>query len=208
VTVYDNREIRFLSDVYSNFYPCTGEYGSLTIYQDVKKTARRENVLSNIVCRSKLACVRFLMATHMLTASQINVLIGACVAYENGSLDWVRKQIAVPISLKNGESISDARVIDLYGGCSEAELEFRFNVEWDTVTEEPIVLKHLIGAEWNENEQLLQEGASITVVRGEGNLWEYARKYKSTVQLIQTYNELEDDVVLSDTMLLIPRQRK
>ncbi len=208
MTVYEKRELKYLSDAYSNFYPCSCEYEKLRVYQEVKKAVHRENVSGNIVCRSQLACVRVLNASYTHGDGQINVHVGACVAYENGSQDWVRKQMTIPASLKNGESICEVRLNDLYGGCSGTELEFRFNVEWDTITEERLTLTPLVGVEWDENEKLAQKESSFSVVRGGGSLWELARKYSSTVQLIKTYNELEEDMALPNTVLLIPRQRK
>ncbi len=208
MTVYGKREIKYLSDSYSNFYLCQCDYDDLMVYRDMKIESHREKLSGSITCRSQLSCVRFLTASYTLGEAQINIRVGACIEYENGSLDWVRKQTVMPVQLKDGECLSEVRLNDFHSGCSGAELEYRMNVEWDTVCEERVTIKHLVSVECDEDMPLPQRDSSLILARWEGSLWELARKLKSTVQLIQTYNELESDEVSRDTLLLIPRQRK
>jgi len=37
-------------------------------------------------------------------------------------------------------------------------------------------------------------------------LWELAREFGSTIELIKTYNQIEEDEVTASTLLLIPKQ--
>ena len=207
MTVYGKRHITYLSDSYSNFYPCQYNCTELSVYGDVKKQLHREKVAESVVCRSQLSCVRFLCGSHTESGSQINVLVEAYVQYENGTTDWIRKQVALPIKLNDGENICEVHLSDLYGTCSGTELEFRFNIEWETMTEVKMVLTPLICIELDEENPLPLRDASLTVTRWQGDLWELARKYKSTVQQIRMYNDIEGDDVPTERMLLIPRQK-
>lgn len=207
ITAYEEQKLCYLSAAYSNFYSCQSEYGIIVLYGDTKKETHRENLSGSIVCRSQLGSVRFLTSSCIYGADQINITVSACVAYENGGTDWTRKQVVLPLHLKEGEKLLEVRLNDLYGGCNGADLEFRLNVEWDTVIEEALTVKLLLGTEWDENSPLACREQSLTVVRRKGSLWEIAQKYGSTVSLIQTYNEIEGDEVATDTLLLIPRQR-
>ena len=208
MTVYGKRQIKYLSDAYSNFYTCACEYGELRVYRDIKKESHREKISGTIACRNQLASVRFLTAAYTRDAGQVNIQLGACVAYENGSVDWLKKQVAMPIDLKEGEKLCEVRLSDIYGTCNGAELEYRLNAEWETVTEDCLLLRNLLEAEWDEDMPLTPREASISIVRGGGSLWELARKYRSTVSLIQTYNGLEVDDIPLNTLLLIPTQRR
>lgn len=208
ITAYEERNLPYLSDAYSNFYSCNSEYGVLNLYRETKKEAHRENLSGSIVCRSQLGCVRFLTSSCIYDGGQITVTVSACIAYENGTTDWVRKQIDLPLHLREGEKLCEVRLNDLYGGCSGTALEFRLNVEWDTFIEEPFSVKPLLETEWDEDSPLTSGEHSLWIVRGNGALWDIAKKYGSTVMLIQTYNGIEEDEVAGETLLLIPRQRK
>lgn len=207
MTVYGERHITYLSDSYSNFYPCQYNCTELSVYGDVKKELHREKVVESVICRSQLSCVRFLCGTYTENGSQLNVLVEAYVRYENGINDWVRKQITLPVKRKEGEYISQVHLSDLYGGCSGTELEFRLNVEWETITEEALVLNPLVCIELDDENPLPPRESSLTVTRWQGDLWELAREYKSTVQQIRMYNDIEGDDVPTERMLLIPRQK-
>ena len=212
MVIYEPRQLAFLSDAYSNYYPCECEFDQLTVYGDLKKESYRENISESVVCRSSLNRIGFLTAAYDIyengETAELVFLIGAAVEYDNGSKDWIKKQIVWPVTLKDKDVITDVRISDLYGTCSGSELLFRFNVEWDSVAEKKQIWKHLSGVQWDESASVTPRQSSLTLVRGGGNLWELAKRFGSTVDLICLYNEIEAGMTEADGLLLIPRQVK
>lgn len=212
MTVYENLTVTCLTDAYSNFYPCIYESDNLNVYQNVKRMMHRENVSGRIECHSELSCVRFLTSACNTESvgdkMQVSITVGAYVRYENGASDWIKKLISIPLVLKDGERLRYARLGDLYGSCAGTDVEFRMTMEWESIELAPISLRYLTEVTWNEEQNLEQRSASFTVVREGGQLWELARKYASTVELIRLYNGMEKDEDSADCMLLIPTQRQ
>ena len=210
MTVFEKKTIQYISDAYSNFYDCQCERGTLIVKDDICFGCHRENVSGSIACRSQLASVRFLTVSYTSTEasgkSAVTLSVGAYVKYENGTMDWVRKQVDVPLQGKPGEKLHTLRMMDCYGSCNGTELEYRMTIEWESCNENNTSIQCISSVEWDEERPRKCTRPSITVVQGNGSLWDMARKYGSTVHLIQTYNELETDEIPSDTMLLIPRQ--
>ena len=207
ITAYDKKTFAYLSDTYSNFYPLQWGFDEVTVYKDVQKGIHREKISEAVVCRSQLRCVRFLTAMHTVSDSQITVVVGACVAYENGGMDWIRKRIAFPCQTEKDEQVYAVRLTDLHAACNGAELEFRLNIEWDTIKREQLSLMTVRSITYDEECLMEPREAALTVTQWKGELWDLARKYGSTVPLIQMYNEIEEEVLETGRMLLIPRQR-
>lgn len=212
MVVYEKKTITYLSDAYSNFYDCSCGEGELSVFTDMKVGQQRESVNGVISCRSQISRVCFLTAACMhgdeKEALQTSVQISACVRYENGMHDWVKKTVTVPIKKKPADRVSSLRLGDLYGVVNGTELEYRLTVDYELREENKCSLKLLTSVSFDEDQPIGREQASLIVVRSEGRLWDLARKYGSTVSLIKAYNGLEDQEIDAKTLLLIPRQRK
>ncbi len=212
MTVYAQKTVSYLSDAYSNFYPCIFERDSLPVYRTIKRGAHRENLSSSIACRSQLSCVRFLTVSYTVEDEGVNprisILVGACVQYENGVMDWVRKQLTLPLKSKDGERLWAMRIGDLYGSVNGSELEIRLTADWESVESSTEHLEYITAVTWDEEQEIERRKPSLTVVRNGGELWELARRFGSTTELIRTFNQLSEEDEHADTMLLIPTQRK
>lgn len=210
--VYENKTITYISDAYSNFYSCDCDWKTINVHQNAKRMIHRENIFETIVCRSQIACVRFLTSSCTIHGdvdkNGITIHVGGCIQYENGSVDWVKKQFTVPIELKEGEQLTSVRLSDLRGSNNGTEIEFHITAEWETLDAMPICISHIAEVTCDEEQCLEQRKPTMTVVREGGSLWDLARKYRSTVKLIRMYNQLEDGDECVKDLLLIPTQRK
>ena len=211
MTVYETVNVTYLSDAYSNFHPFMYEWDEVNVYQNVKRMLHRESVTGSITCRSQPSSVRFLMASHTWNEgggeTQISILVGAFVQYENGGTDWVKTQLTLPLEMKERECLQAVRLGDLYAAVSGMEIEFRMTCDWESMELSTALLKHINEVTWDEKETLEHRKASFTLSRG-GALWDLARKYGSTVELIRRYNQLDDNEENAYGVLLIPTQRK
>lgn len=212
IVSYEKKEFTFMSDAYSNFYPCACDYETMTVYAERKKELRRENVTGSISCHSQVDRVWFLTAGGVSLGgnemSELSVQIGLCVQYENGTTDWLKARVPMIIKKQPTERVLSVRIGDLYGSCSGAEIEYRLTVDYELQEENAVDLKMISSIAFDDERLNTAKLPSIAVVRSGGSLWELARKYASTVDLIRTYNELEEEECSTNTLLLIPRQRQ
>lgn len=208
---YRKCEVRYISDVYSNFYACKTEEKNITVYTDVKKTVHREVVTAVIPARSQISCTQFATCIHDMPqqkgkTTQVPVRVSVCVLYENGTQDWLKKSVTVEWKGNGGQKLDSVRVADIYAVSSGTEAEVRVSLEFDIQDEQVHPLRYVSSIETDEEHPYCHIRPCISAVRGCGRLWDLAREYGSTVDLIKTYNELEDDEISAETLLLIPKQ--
>lgn len=212
LVAYTKQKLCYLSDAYSNFCGCNTEYRPVTVYRDMKTNLQRESVTGTIPCRGQVERVRFMTASvgapesHGQTV-QVPVIVSACLQYESGAADWVKAQLTAQFSIKDGEQLLCVRTGELHGMASGNGVEFRLALDGEVREESGCILQTISAIELDEESTSCANLPSLTVVRGEGELWPIARKYGSTVELIRKYNQLEETEVGKNTLLLIPRQR-
>ncbi len=213
MAAYSREPLCCISDAYSNFYETRLEFRPLTVYGHVKNSVQRETVIDSLTCRSQTARVQFVtVGVDCIGKSGdgavIPLRLSVCVLYDNGSMDWLRKQVSVPIRLKEGESVTAARVADVHAAASETEVECRIVVEYEVLEAKELQLDTVARIVIDEDSPCTVSRPSLTLLQYEGPLWELARRYGSTVELIQQYNELEEDTVTAGTFLLVPKQQR
>lgn len=216
VAVMAQHEIEFVSDAFSNRCACDVEYSPINVVAQSRASTQRETVRDTIPCKSAVSQVRFATCTMgkvTVSGDTVNVRVDVelCVAYENGVDDCVSRRMEVNFQ-GDGEapSILSADVVrctDVYAIPSGNGVEIRFAVEADLRTETVCELETVCAIHLDEEHPCVQDRPSLTVVRGGGSLWELARKYGSTVDLIRQINELEDDIVPQGSVLFVPRER-
>lgn len=209
-------EIEFVSDAFSNRCACDVEYSPLHVITQNRVSTQRETVRDTVPCKSAVSQVRFATCTVgrvTVTGDTVNVKVDVelCVGYESGVDDCVSRRMEVNFQ-GDGEapatlSADNVRCTDVYAVPSGNGAEIRFAVEADLRTETVCDLETVSAIHLDEERPCTQERPSLTVVRAGGPLWDLARKYGSTVDLIRKLNELEDDTVPAGSVLFVPRER-
>ena len=208
---YEKRELAYISDSYSNFYKYELQYRPLSVFTENKNVLHRENIVTTVNGHSQLAKVVFTNAQiHSVvkkdSISQIPVTLGACVLYENGTNDWLKKSFTVDVKQSENEYITAVRIGDIYAVVNGTELEVRMSLDIESRKEVNAMLNCVSEIGYDETSSYCMLRPSISVVRYTGELWELAKNYGSTVELIQLYNQLEDNILEEERMLLIPKQ--
>lgn len=211
IVSYERIEIQYMADAYSNFYPCECTYEEVSVYAERKRELHRENLTGTVSCHSQVERVWFLTVGGVFFSGnekpEINAQIGLCVQYENGTTDWLKASVPMTIKKQQNERVSGLRVGELYGSSNGTEIEYRLTVEYELWEEDTMEIKMLSSIMLEEERPYEHMHPSIVVVRSGRSLWDLAQEYRSTVDLIRTYNELEDEECRANTLLLIPRQR-
>lgn len=212
IAVYVEQNLQYIADAYSNLYACQIERKPLELVTEMKAFTRRETLTEELSCKAKLSEIVFLTANALAPVRtgdgvQIPINLSACVAYEGGSLDWVKKTSRVNLSLSEDEWVNHLRILDFGGTVSGNDLSLRLTVEAEIIREKKIVEHVICEISYDEQEIVGRNRPSLTVVRSGGSMWDLARKYGSTVELIAQYNEIDEDPILPNTLLLIPKQR-
>ena len=213
MVAYTDCTLTYLSDAYSNFGDTQASYRPMTVYCDTKSTVRRESVSGVLPTRGQVARIVFMTAVPLTPVcngqvSRVPVQISACVQNEGGALDWVKRQETLELHLKESEQICMVRTCELHGLPTAGGIEFRLTMDVEVREERVEVLQTLSAIELEEDAERHQYRPSLVVVRAEGDLWDLARTYGSTVDLIRRYNHLEEDEWSDRRLLLIPRQNK
>ena len=203
---FGKESVCYLSDAYSNFYECETKWDGITVYTDARTIAHREMLTGKLICRSQVAYIRFLTATVMQDTAGATVALSAFVQYENGMSDWLRGFMPVP--MKSEGMLQAVRISDLYGMINGTEIEYRMQVDVEQREEAAVRLEYITEILVDEDQPKTFKHSSLMVVRADGSLWDYAKRYGSTVALMKAYNDLEEENLPQDTVVLIPRQRK
>lgn len=208
---YIKMELDFISDAYSNFCDCQMEHNILPVWSEMKNSLMRESESVILPARSQVARVQFTtvsMYTPVKSGKEIQLPMTACVCvqYENGSLDYLKKQFHATIPLKEGETLSAARISDFHCMANGNEVELRVNYDGELWESHDCQVKMISAIELDEEHPCCQLRPTITVIRAGGSLWDLGKKYGSTISLIQQFNQLEETEVAPNTLLLIPKQ--
>ena len=208
---YRKHSLRYISDAYSNFYDCTAETGFVSVFTDMKSSVHRETATATLTARSQIEQIRFATAAAIApvyggNAVRIPMNVSAGVKYENGTQDWLKNQITVDLKLKPNEKIVDVRVADIYSVANGTEAELRVSLDAEVREEERREIQFIAAVETDEEHPFCVVRPSVSVVRKGGHLWNLAREFGSTVELIKQYNQIEDDEAAPELPLLIPKQ--
>lgn len=209
-------EIRYVADAYSNRRSCQVEHRPVQACARSKVSVLRETVRETLPCRSGVSAVR-LAACQVGTvtpgegSATARVDVTVCVGYENGTEDSVSKRIQVEFT---GEEIPGARwrvdgvrCTDVYAVPTGSSVEVRFSAEADLRAETEVQLDTVSAIHLEDEVSGRPDRPSLTVVRSGGPLWDIARKYGSTVDLIRRVNAMEEDTAPADCILFVPRER-
>lgn len=214
VAVMSQHEISFVSDAFSNRCACEVSCEPLCVTTQSRTTIQRETVRENIPCKSQVAKVHYVTceagkATVTGNEVCIRIDVTACVAYENGANDCIGKRMEVTFTGDSGVPlmVDGVRCLDLYAVPSGNSVELRFTVEADLRTEVACELHTVAAIRLDEEQPICSDRPSLTVVRTGGTIWDIARKYGSTVELIRKINELEEEDVPAGSVLFVPRER-
>jgi len=208
---YTKQKMTYISDVYSNFYECEIESKEIDVIMDSKNGVQREQYSVTIPARSQIARILFATASvygckDMGKSVRVRLCTSVCVVYENGTRDWIRKESSEELKVKDSEYVTGVRVADIYSVDSGEEAELRVSVEYDVKEERECGLHMITSVETDDEHPYCQVRPTLSVVRRDGELWELAREFGSTIELIKTYNQIEEDEVTASTLLLIPKQ--
>lgn len=208
---YKKETVQYLSDSYSNFYECALERKTMTVYSEVKKTVHRETVSAVLPSRSQITQIQFGLCNVMMPIKKektisVPLRISVCVLYENGTSDWLKKDTYVEWKLGELGCVPSVRVTDLYAVSNGMEAEVRVSLEMEQFDEQEQQLDMISGIEIDEEHPYCLVRPSVTAVRRSGRVWELAKEFGSTEELIRQYNDLEEDEVVSERLLLIPKQ--
>ena len=99
------------------------------------------------------------------------------------------------------------RCTDVYAVPAGNAVEVRFAAEADLRMETDCTLETVSAVRLAEDHPLVSDRPSLTVVRAAGPLWDIARKYGSTVDLIRQVNGVEEETVAAGSLLFVPRER-
>lgn len=213
MAAYAKQTLTYLADAYSNFYECKTEIKNLPIFTDTKNSTQRETVNVSIPVRSQISEILFAAATlgfpiHKDKSIQVPLSVSVCLKYENGTLDWAKKVTTAEFKTKETERMLSVRAVDPYSVSNGNEAVIRVSLEAELREEREEQLQMLSSIETDEEHPYCLVRPSITAVRRGGSLWDLAREFGSTVELIQQYNQLEENEVPHNTLLLIPKQNK
>lgn len=216
VAAMAQHEISFVSDAFSNRCACDVEYSPMPVTAQSRVTTQRETVRDTVPCKSAVSQVRFAACSVgrvTVTGDTVNVRVDAelCVAYESGVDDCVSRRLEVNFQCDPDASAvltADAvRCTDVYAVPAGSAAEIRFVVEAELRLETSCELETVSAIHLDEERPCTQERPSLTIVRTGGPLWDLARKYGSTVELIRSLNELEEDTAPYGSLLFVPRER-
>lgn len=216
VAAMRQHEVQFVSDAFSNRCGCEVEYSPMCVVTQSRVNTQREMVRDSVPCKSSVSQVRFATCTiGRVTISggtvSVRVDVDLCVAYENGVDDCVSRRIEVNFQSDPDDpavlSADAVRCADIYAIPSGNDVEIRFTVEADLRMETICNLETVSAIRLDEETPCMVDRPSLTVVRTGGSLWELARKYGSTVDLIRQLNDLEEDSAPMGSVLFVPRER-
>lgn len=210
---YVKHTMTYISDAYSNFCDCKMETREVTVYTDLKAGSQRESLSVSMPLQSQITEILFATANVYKPVRKektvhVPLCVSVCVKYENGTMDWLKKQTLAELKVKDIEQILSVKVADIYDAANVDEAVVRVALDVELREERECLLKPVISVETDEEHPCCIMRPSVTVVRRGGCLWDLAREFGSTVEMIRVYNQLEEDTALPNTLLLIPRQNR
>ena len=220
VTVWQNLEISFISDLYSTSAEIVCRTEELELGEDSHQSARRQNVRELLETGS---AVRSVVDTEIncggarLEDGEWKIPVWARCLYmdENDALGSVRREFDVSIPDEavgsglecHGEAFCRGDVI---ANITPEGVELRFTVECEISTVCRRRYLCVSGGETEEEDR--DQGPTPSLIlrkMGEGEtLWAIAKQYRATREGILSVNELTDEgQITPDRLLLIPRAR-
>lgn len=210
MVVYEKKVLQYISDAFSNFYPCQCAYTDISVTEKLQISTHREKYSGSITCRSQVGKVCYVALNHKLEKRQeggsIRFTVSVCVKYENGQYDWLTTTDDAEIMCDNGE-LRSVRALDVRTSVVGNEVEYHITFDCESAEENICKLRTVSEVYYDEEAPLESDRLSLIAVHAGGSLWDLAKRYSSTVEQIKTYNRIESDEVEQGTFLLIPRQR-
>ena len=108
------------------------------------------------------------------------------------------------------QAVSEVQCIcpgDIYVNTAAEGVELRFDVEFRWLTTDTITVHAISSVELEEistNEQLNNASVILSMTGPNEQLWDIAKRYRTTKESIRRANELSDEELPSGKMLLIP----
>jgi len=207
----ENREIKYISDVYSNLMPavCTTENQKLTNscqVQQIKLIAdERISVVED--CSDVLSVFTGISQLN-IQPEKISASVNLDIVYRtrNGNLSAVRRIISVSGECsRQPERMISAVLADVYLRPDGAYIDAHAAIDVKYLTTNQIEISRVAGVELDEENIFdFSSFPAVCLVRAEEEtLWSIAKKYHSSVEKICASNQTEDGI--KGKLLLIPR---
>lgn len=211
VTCYGKKNCSYIADAYSNLLPCTCARESIRQIEQLQ--IRQLKLVSDekITISEDFTDILSIIPTAVQPALSDGKASGEIVydvVYRTagGELGSMRKTVSVEGECEGRDNrIVSWRLSDVYirtdGGIIDAHSTVELTYRNEKYTEKQTV----VSIEADENEPYdFASFPTVTIVRAEKNeLWEYARRYHSSVEEIEAVNGKEENY--TGKLLLIPK---
>lgn len=217
-------EIEYISDMYSPSFELEAEYEDISIdninapdvvTEDVREPLRTAYPVKSIVrveAGSGTVIVKSSGSNTVLETSSDVTLI---YYDENNILRADSKRIEVSASLEDSEhKITSAKsgiAGEAYAALADGGAEVRFQMQFTARHQQKLTVGTVKKASYNEeNRRDMTKVPSVMLYRAANTdtLWEIARRFSSTRELIAAANAVETDAeLIAGTLLIIPKKR-
>lgn len=205
------RELRWISDAYSNRYPVTCKKETVELAESAGVKSLRlngEETVSIAENCEKLLWVYPAMAQTQMREDGITAVIGLDVIYArlSGEISSVRRQIELSGEKPARElRISSARLLSSDFRTDGSELRCRVSVEIETQQLSKETVERIDSVTVEEESPYVQDSLpGVILVRASGeDLWNLAKCYHSSEEAILNAN---DPMPAEGGLLLIPRE--
>lgn len=220
VRVQMKRPVTYLRDLYSTSHTMETEIGTHSLNRFRENMARTQSVRELIETPEMVRCVvdsRITLGKMDRRADESDLLLTTdawvTVLYldENESLRCVRKMIDVGCRLGMAQEMLYSCQChvpgEVYATPAAGGIEVRFSVDFHCCSAQVLKIEAINAARLGEPRAASRENVPSVILRlalpGEG-LWELAKTYGTTTQLILQANNMESESALDGRMLLIP----
>ena len=211
VTCYSRGKCAYIADAYSNLLPCSCTWQSMKQLEQLDinkiKPASDEKLMVSEDCADILSILP-LVSQPVVNDGRISADVYLDIVYRSvqGELCSVRKTVSVQGECESREIRLVAwRLADVYLRTDGGLVDCHIALEMQYIREKYVEKTTVVSLELNEEEPYdFSSFPTVTIVRAEGNeLWDYARKYHSSVEEIEAVNGKEESY--KGKLLLIPK---
>ncbi len=215
-------DISFISDCYSTEYESKAEYKKLDLRKIVQtlNTTKKitadfdtgEQAVNNIIDIKTLSVLDTNSLKDCIFKGKCSVLFGIIFEDKNNELQYIERSADFDFDCEldsEYNKISCEPVIlikNVKGSENSAKISLSFEavISGNIYCEQPV--KILESVTVDEQSPKKESDAAITVYycsKGE-NVWDIAKKYNTSVNLICEENSIESEIIANDTMLIVP----
>lgn len=205
------QQIEYVSDAYSNSYPLVLHYEEEQRFQTQEVVELRDNMRGTVELQEPIVDVvqtsaKIGYATETETGFACPIQVCLLMRLEDGTLQYAERNFKAEWEFpeKSNCSLRNITCRELYAAPVTGGVEVRMLVLAQAVSCQSVPVRMISGIEADtENPINFAELPSVTVLpyRPE-DLWELAKRYHSTVELIQDSN-----ADIESSVLLIPKGR-